>query len=69
MIKKELLGFGEAIRAITIPKVPTAILSRATTGICGLTLIMNLPGNPRTIAECLAPLTPAIREALNHLRD
>jgi len=48
--------------------VPTAILSRATAGTRGRTLIVNLPGNPRAIGECLPPLLPAIREALRHLR-
>ena len=49
-------------------KVPTAILSRATAGTRGRTLIVNLPGNPRAIGECLPLLLPAIREALRHLR-
>jgi len=68
VIEKELPGFGEAQRAASFPKVPTAILSRATAGIRGRTLIINLPGNPAAIADCLPPLIPAIREALAHLR-
>ncbi len=67
-IDKELPGFGEAMRMTSFPTVPTAILSRATAGICGRALIVNLPGNPKAIAECLPPLLPAIREALHHLR-
>lgn len=67
VIERQLPGFGEAMRAASFTTVPTAILSRATAGIRGQTLIINLPGNPRAIAECLLPLVPAIRECLKHL--
>lgn len=67
VIERELPGFGEAIRMTSFSAVPTAILSRATAGTRGRTLILNLPGNPRAIAECLPPLIPAIREAIRHL--
>ena len=69
VIAKELPGFGEAMRMHSFATVPTAILSRATAGIRGRTLILNLPGNPRAIGECLPPLVPALREALRHLRE
>jgi molybdopterin adenylyltransferase len=68
VIDRELPGFGEAMRAVSFAKVPTAILSRATAGTRGRSLIVNLPGNPRAISECLPPLVPAIRECLRHLR-
>ena len=68
VLEKELPGFGETMRMLSFPNVPTAILSRATAGIRGHTLIINLPGNPKAIGECLPPLIPAIREALLHLR-
>ena len=48
---------------------PAAILSRATAGVRGRTLLVNLPGNPKAIAECLPPLLPAIRGALPHLSE
>jgi molybdopterin adenylyltransferase len=68
VLERELPGFGEAMRAVSFLKVPTAILSRATAGTRGRTLIINLPGNPRAIGECLPPLLPAIRECLKHLQ-
>jgi molybdopterin adenylyltransferase len=67
VIEKELPGFGEAMRTRSFATVPTAILSRATAGVRRRTLIINLPGNPRAIGECLPSLVPAIREALRHL--
>jgi molybdopterin adenylyltransferase len=69
VLERELPGFGEAMRTVSFAKVPTAILSRATAGTRGRTLIINLPGNPRAIGECLPPLLPAIRECLKHLHD
>ncbi len=69
VLERELPGFGETMRAVSFARVPTAILSRATAGTRGKTLVINLPGNPRAIAECLPPLVPAIRECLKHLAD
>jgi molybdopterin adenylyltransferase len=68
VIEKELPGFGEAMRLRSFEKVPTAILSRATAGVRGKSLIINLPGNPRAIGECLPMLIPAILECLRHIR-
>ena len=67
VIEKELPGFGELMRMRSYEKVPTAILSRALGGIRGASLIINLPGRPRAIAECLPLLAPAIAEAVDHL--
>lgn len=69
VIEKEMPGFGEAQRMTSFATVPTAILSRATAGIRGRSLILNLPGNPKAIGECLPALIPAIREALRHLAE
>lgn len=57
---KLLPGFGEAMRRVSLQQVPTAILSRQTAGICGRTLVVNLPGHPKAIAECLDAVFPAI---------
>lgn len=67
VLDRELPGFGEIMRLGSFEKVPTSILSRATAGTRGRSLIINLPGNPKAISECLPMLIPAIREALKHL--
>jgi molybdopterin adenylyltransferase len=53
-------GFGELMRATSLRVVPTAILSRQSAGIRGATLIVNLPGKPSSIAECLDAVMPAV---------
>ena len=63
--EKLLPGFGERMRAISLQHVPTAILSRQTAGIRGSTLIVNLPGKPSAIAECLDAVFPAIPYCLD----
>ena len=68
VIEKELPGFGEAMRMQSFAKVRTAILSRATAGTRGHCLIVNLPGKPSAVRECLEILAPAIREGIAHLR-
>lgn len=57
---KMLPGFGELMRQVSLQKVPTAILSRQTAGIRGRSLIVNLPGQPRAIRECLDAVFPAV---------
>ena len=53
-------GFGELMRAESLKFVPTAILSRQTAGLRGSSLIVNLPGKPKSIRECLDAVFPAI---------
>ncbi len=53
-------GFGELMRQESLKYVPTAILSRQTAGIRNKTLIVNLPGKPKAIRQCLAAVFPAI---------
>lgn len=58
--QKMMPGFGELMREVSLKKVPTAILSRQTAGIRNRTLIVNLPGKPTSISECLEAVFPAI---------
>jgi molybdopterin adenylyltransferase len=58
--EKMMPGFGELMRQVSLQYVPTAILSRQTAGIRGKTLIVNLPGKPKSIRECLDAVFPAI---------
>lgn len=53
-------GFGELMRSESLKFVPTAILSRQTAGLRGSSLILNLPGKPKAIRQCLDAVFPAI---------
>ena len=57
---KLMPGFGELMRKVSLEKVPTAILSRQTAAIRGGALIVNLPGQPKAIRECLDAVFPAV---------
>ncbi len=67
--EKILPGFGELMRSVSLKYVPTAILSRQTAGIRNKTLILNLPGNPSAIAQCLEAVFPAIPDCLEVIAD
>src|ERR1043166_8990829 len=58
--EKMLPGFGERMRSVSLASVPTAILSRQTAGIRGSALIVNLPGKPAAIRDCLLAIFAAI---------
>ena len=58
--QKMMPGFGELMRQVSLQYVPTAILSRQTAGIRGKSLIINLPGKPKSIRECLEAVFPAV---------
>ena len=58
--QKMLPGFGELMRSVSLKYVPTAILSRQSAGIYNHTLIINLPGKPKSIKECLDAVFPAV---------
>ena len=58
--QKMMPGFGELMRQVSLKFVPTAILSRQTAGIRGAALIVNLPGKPSAIRDCLDAVMPAI---------
>jgi molybdopterin adenylyltransferase len=57
---KLLDGFGEQMRAVSLKSVPTAILSRQIAGIRGKSLLVNLPGKPAAIRECLLAVFAAV---------
>ncbi len=57
-------GIGEAMRAASMAKTPHAMLSRAVAGARGRVLIVNLPGSPRAVRECLEVLMPALSHAV-----
>lgn len=60
-----LPGFGELMRAASLKVVPTAILSRQTAGVRGSSLVINLPGNPPAIADCLNAVFAAVPYAVD----
>jgi molybdenum cofactor synthesis domain-containing protein len=64
VIEREIPGIGEAIRLASRPHTENWMLSRATAGVRGATLIVNLPGSPRAIDQVGRELAPALRHAL-----
>jgi len=61
-------GFAEAMRAESLKKTPTAILSRGVAGIRGESLIINLPGSPKAVRQCLEVILPALPHAMEVLK-
>lgn len=68
ILEKEVPGITEIIRIKTFSVTPLAILSRAVAGIRGQCLIINLPGSPKAVRECLEIVMPAIPHAVEILR-
>jgi len=68
VIATELPGFGERMRAASLAKSPHAIVSRATAGIRGRTLIVNLPGSPKAAIENLTAVWPAVPHTVAKLQ-
>jgi len=61
-------GFAEAMRAESLKKTPMAMLSRAVVGTRGKCLIINLPGSPKAVRECLEVILPALPHAVETLK-
>ena len=68
VLDKLVPGFVEVIRAETFKKTPMAVLSRAIAGTRGECLIINLPGSPRAVRECLEVILPALSHAVETLK-
>lgn len=69
VVDREVPGMAEAMRIQTLKHTPLAMVSRAVVGVRGRTLIINLPGSPRAVEECLEVVLPAIPHALEMLRE
>lgn len=69
VVEKELPGVGEAMRAASLVKTPRAMLSRATAGTRGRSLVVNLPGSPNGVRECLEVVLPVLGHAIEILQS
>ena len=67
VIEREAPGIAEALRAISLQYTRTAMLSRGIAGVRGRTLIINLPGSPKAVKECLEYALPTLPHAINLL--
>jgi molybdopterin adenylyltransferase len=68
VIERLVPGLGEVMRLESLKQMPMAMLSRMTAGTRGRTLIMNLPGSPKAVQECLEAVLPALAHGLETLR-
>lgn len=67
VIKREVPGIPEAMRMASMSKTPKAMLSRAVAGIRNKSLIINLPGSPKGVRECLEVVLPVLPHAMEIL--
>ena len=68
VVDRVVPGFAEAMRAKSLEKTPMAVLSRAVAGVRGQCLIINLPGSPKAVRECLEVVLAAIPHALDIIK-
>ncbi len=69
IVDKRLPGFEQAMMQSSLSKTPHAVISRATAGILGTSLIINLPGSPRGVRENLETLLPALKHTLDKIHN
>ncbi|MGB8343341.1 MAG: MogA/MoaB family molybdenum cofactor biosynthesis protein [Ktedonobacteraceae bacterium] len=69
VIDRAAPGIAEAMRAVSIQHTPYGMLSRAVAGTRGRTLIINLPGSPKAVKECLEYILPVLPHAINLLTE
>lgn len=68
VIKKEVPGISETIRNKSLEKTPKAMLSRGVSGVRAKTLIINLPGSPKAVDECLDIIKPIIKHSIDLIK-
>jgi molybdenum cofactor synthesis domain-containing protein len=69
VIEREVPGIAEAMRMSTLAKTPMAMISRGVSGTRGRSLIVNLPGSPKGVRECLEVVSPVLRHAVALIRQ
>jgi molybdopterin biosynthesis enzyme MoaB len=68
VIDRSVPGFAEAMRMKSLEKTPMAVLSRAISGLRGQCLIINMPGSPKAVRECLEVVLPAVPHAVDIIK-
>ena len=68
VVDRVVLGLGEAMRAASLSKTPMAMISRATAGVRGKCLIVNLPGSTKAVRECLEVVLPTLPHAVDIIK-
>ena len=68
VVDYQVPGIAEAMRVMSVQKTPYGMLSRQVVGVRGGTLIINLPGSPKAVVECLEVIQPVLPHAVDLIR-